>query len=360
MTVQAAAAGVASTHSAAALLVGVGASLPWLTARVGRFGDTDDGVVAAVHGALALSFTVCAGLVLFWDDRFPSILGSMPGGAHVALAVFLISGLAAATPMTLVISRPLESFVRQRLHATRPASRVPFTLEPIHQDIPCLAVEGLGASLDAAISEVREVARVRLHGAALSQARMDLAQEIVGQVCRSVFAFGSELAPVRWAGSEMAGALAATRTAAACERLLERLLAMPSAPPAGDENLRTELALSTARVGNLIEFATRVDEIPLAEDLREHRDALELELLDLCARSGWAEAGLIERLSALRAVVRETIEMAEARAAETGIEPRAEGFAAPEPPSEVAVDATDPMAALPAARRQRIKSVAAG
>ena len=356
LAVQAAAAGVASTHSSAALLVGVGASLPWLTSRIGRLGDTEDGVVASIHGALALAFVLSAGLLLFWDDRLPSLLAKMPGGAPAALALFLLAGMLAATPTTLVLARLFESHVRQRLHATRPASRLPFTLGPLHQGVPMLAVECLAASVDAAIGEVREVARARLNGAVLSQGRADLAQEIVGQVSLSLGAFESELACVRWSGAQMVGALSATRAAAAAGRLLERLLALPPAPATSDESLRTQLALATARVGNLIEFTTRPDELPLVEDLRGHRDALELELLDLGISSGGAEAGLVERLASLRAIVRETIEMAEARAAEIGDAPPVETPPAPEPSGAPAEEAPEPVAALPA-RRQRIKSV---
>jgi hypothetical protein len=353
--VQSAAAGVASTHTAAALLVGAGASLPWLTARVGRLGDTDDGVVAAFHGALALAFSVCAGLFLFWDDQYPSLLGKMPGGAHAALFLFLLVGLLGATPAALIFARPLEGLVRQRLHATRPASRLPFTLEPIHQDVPVLAVECLAASVDAAIGEVREVARAKLNGDALSQARADLAQEIVAQVSLSLSAFESSLAPVRWAGAQMAGALATTRTAAACGRLLEQLLALPPAPAASDENLRTELALAAARVGNLIEFSTRPDELPLVEDLRASRDALEIELLDLGIRCGWAETGLIERLASLRALAREALEIGEARSAEVVVEMPIATPPGSAPEAAITTDLEQPQAPLPNGRRHRIK-----
>ena len=356
LAVQAAAAGVASTHSSAALLVGVGASLPWLTSRIGRLGDTDDGVVASIHGALALAFALCAGLLLFWDDRLPSLLGKMPGGAPAALAIFLLAGLLAATPTTLVLARLFES-----TRPPAPARHAPGLAPPVH-------ARAAPPGRPDARRRVPGRERRRRHrrgargGARPAQRRRALAgagrpgpgDRRAGIL--SLGAFESELAPVRWSGSQMVGALSATRAAAAAGRLLERLLALPPAPATSDENLRTQLALATARVGNLIEFTTRPDELPLVEDLRGHRDALELELLDLGIGSGGAEAGLVERLASLRAIVRETIEMAEARAAEIGDQPPVESPPAPEPSAAPAEEAPEPVAALPA-RRQRIKSV---
>jgi phosphate:Na+ symporter len=353
VAVQAAAAGAAGTHVAAALLAGAGASAPWLGARVGRLGDADDGAAAAVHGALAAAFALCAGLALAWAARFPAILDVSAGRAQLALSAFLLAGLAAASLATLAFARQLEALVRDRLIATRPATRLPFTLEPERQSVPLLAVESLDASVDAAIGEVREIARARLGGSVLSDARAELARDVVSQVRLGAEAFASGLAAVRWPGAEVAAALAAERSAAACGRLLEKLLAHP--PAAGDEALRTELALAAARAANLIEFSTRSDELPLVEDLRAYRDALEAELADLATRAGWADPGLLERLASLRALARDAIELAEARAAGSGGEAFPASPAAGEPRTSPAADLEAPRAPLPG-RRQRIKS----
>ena len=346
VAVQAGASGLTDLFGAASLLVGAGASLGLVTLELGRLGDADDGAGAAGQAFLGAAFLLSTGLLLFGSLSAPLLLIGLPGGTYGALAILTLFGLTVASLTFVVLSEPILNVVRHRLNATRPPTRAPYTPGPLEQAVPALLVEGIGASLDTVMSDTRKLAQARLQGGRLSRARMDEARGQAAEITTRLVEVAGELACVRWTGPDLAQALGAVRAAEACERLIEQLGNFPerSVSQVNEAGLQRQASLASARVWNLVEAATRVEELPLMDDFRSLRDMLDHELTELSVQvhssvvapgttdpghmggaavpAGWpapVEAAA-ELVTHLRWMVHTTCELAEARALELAFE----------------------------------------